>query len=462
MATGSQLRADIGEVFAHAAGNETPILSGRALKIVRAVILAVFVAATLLYVLDVFALWDEAHRLEYTEGDPASGTSTVNYFGLTAQERELLTGSSAEVPGWYPVFVVTRQIVLTVAAVAIAWLIYSRRPRHWMAYMTTLFILLAPVMGLIIRDYNRLEDSLGGPLYIALVFAAVITLFSFLWLFPDGRFRQPLFWLFGWMVALLLFAVVASWVGPGAAEIEDSDVGMWVAGAWWLTLLATILFWGMAGIAVQIWRYRHTPLADRRLARWNLAFLIAVPLWFMPSDAFHDVLGEEDENLDDMFGFVWEQIHETLYLLAPVLLGIWVLFLVRRQGWWDFQTLWNRTAVYGIGLIVLAALYGAVIGLVSVAASPLAATGEQAIAVIAATAIVAFSYGPVLARVRAWVDERWFPKRAEVDATALAFAAEVRSSNSPSTVPEQLRTTIQDSLDPEHVELWTVEGGDQR
>ncbi len=155
-------------------------------------------------------------------------------------------------------------------------------------------------------------------------------------------------------------------------------------------------------------------------------------------------------------------MHETLYLAAPVLLGFWVLFLVRRQGWWDFETLWNRTAVYGIGLALLACIYGAAFGLVTLAASPLGDTGEQVVAVLAATAAVAFAYAPMLAGVRTWVDERWFPRRLEVERLSSEFGEEVRRSPTPEGVPERLRDVVRQSLETDDVTLWMAAGGESR
>ncbi|MGI9606099.1 MAG: hypothetical protein ACR2P0_08175, partial [Acidimicrobiales bacterium] len=244
---------------------------------------------------------------------------------------------------------------------------------------------------------------------------------------------------------------------------DDSvaSVGGFVGTVAFLPVLAAVLFWAVMGISLQVWRYRNTPLSDRRLARWNLAVLVAIPLWIMPFEALHELFSDTDVGRYNMSGFVWEQIHETLYVAAPVVFGIWILFLVRRQGWWDFQTLWNRTAVYGIGLLALGALYGGAFGLVTLIASPLADTGERVVAVVAATAAVAFAYGPLLGRVRPWVDHRWFPKQAEVDAAARSFADELRLTSTPESVPDRLRTVVQTHLDPEHVEFWPI-GGDVR
>jgi len=235
-----------------------------------------------------------------------------------------------------------------------------------------------------------------------------------------------------------------------------------VGGILFLGVLASVLFWAVMGMGLQVWRYKNTMLADRRLARWNLALLIAIPLWTAPFEALHGLFSDTDVGRYNLSGFVWEQTHETLDMAAPAAFGIWMLFLIRRQGWWDFQTLWNRTAVYGVGLLALGALYGGAFGLVTLVASPLADTGEQIVAVVAATAAVAFAYDPLLGRVRRWVDDRWFPKRAEVDTVSRSFADELRITSTPESVPENLLAVVQTHLDPEHVELWTVGGGEVR
>lgn len=449
--------SEIGGVFTRLAGSsDKTVMSGRVLRAVRAVVLVVFGIAIIVYTIDLFALWDETHRLQYDSG---SYGETQNFFGLTMQERQLLTGSITDTPGWYPVFVITRQVIIDVVSIGVAWLIFSRRPRHWMAYLATLFILLAPIVGQLNRDVNRLDGTLAGPFHILLAIVGALTLVSFLWLFPDGRFRGVTTWLVGTLAGLLGLGILMTLAGQDDPESAGVFAEV-VNGIWWMSLMAVVLVWMVGGIALQIWRYRRTPIEDRRLARWNLVFLVAVPLWFFPSEALHDSLSDSDVGRYSVSGFVWEQIHESLYLMAPVLLGLWVLFLVRRQGWWDFQTLWNRTAVYGIGLVLLAAVYGGVIGVVTLAASPLSATAEQVVAVLAATAAVAFAYGPLLGRVRHWVDTRWFPRRAEVDALALAFSDEVRASSSPASVPDRLRAVLRDELDPQHVELWTVAGAE--
>lgn len=427
---------------------ESPLLSDRGLKIVRATVVVIFIGAVVLYTADAFALWDEAHALETTNQYGES----ERYFGLTTYERTMLTGSVTDVPDWYPPFIVARQVVLDVAALGIAWLLFTRRPRHWMAYLSTVFIIIGPAAGHILSDSTWLEETSLQLLDASFMFLSFLMLAAFLWLFPDGRFRRS----FGrYVTGMVGFFVLVLVVGLATGVEEAAGL------AGWTTTMLSFLIMGLGGIALQVWRYRHTRLENRRLARWNLVLLVAIPLWFMPFYALHDIVGSRDEATDTKVGFVWEQIHETLYLAAPILLGIWVLYLVRRQGWWDFETLWNRTAVYGIGLALLAALYGAAFGLVSLAARPLGATGEQVVAVLGATAAVAFSYGPLLARVRRRVDEAWFPGRIEGQRVVEAFGQDIRRLPTPDSAPERLIGVVQQSVQANDVRLWLPATGVQ-
>jgi hypothetical protein len=444
------------------AGRETAVLAPRTLRIVRAGVMAVFATALFVYSFDLFALWDESHARQFSTVPNEYGESTTfNYFGLTPEEQALAGGSIGETPGWYPIFVIGRQVVLELLAIGIAWLIFSRRPKHGMAYLTTLFILLGPWLSLPGAATNRLEGSvMFWPAEILGILGVVVFL-SFLWLFPDGRFRGALIRLVVSVVGVVIVVLAAGEAIRVFVSIPQTVEDI-VGSILFLGVLASVLFWAVMGISLQVWRYKNTMLGDRRLARWNLALLVAIPLWTAPFEGLHELFSDTDVGRYSLSGFVWEQTHETLDLAAPAAFGIWMLFLIRRQGWWDFQTLWNRTAVYGIGLLMLGALYGAALGLVTLIASPLADTGEQIVAVLAATAAVAFAYGPLLGGVRRWVDDRWFPKRAEVDAVSRSFADELRLTSSPESVPDHLLAVVQTHLDPEHVEFWTVGGGEVR
>ncbi len=439
--------------------SQTTLLSGRMLRAVRALVLAAFAAAVVVYTADLFALWDEANARQYFGvADRYDDRATYNYFGLTEGERALFGGST---PGWYPVFVVGRHVAVAVISISLAWLIFSRRPKHWMAYVTTLFVLLGPVLGKFEEEQNRLAGTAFHELSEALSWIALFVFLSFLWLFPDGRFLGSLVRLIvtvaGFVLALVLGRDLVGVFVPISGDAED-----FVDGIAFLTVLVSVLIWFAVGVALQGWRYSRTPRAERRLARWNLAVLVAIPLWILPFGALHDLFSDSDVGRYTMSGFVWEQIHETLFVIAPALFGLWILFLVRRQGWWDFQTLWNRTAVYGIAVLALAALYGAALGLVSLVTAPLSSGVEQAVAVVSATAAVVFAYAPLLRRVRCYVDERWFPRRAEVDALSAAFAEQVRAEPDPSAAGDRLLGAVRAALQPAHAELWTVGGGSDR
>ena len=50
-----------------------------------------------------------------------------------------------ETPGWYPWLVVVREALVFMAALAIAWSVFARRPRHWMAYFVAGLVALGPL-----------------------------------------------------------------------------------------------------------------------------------------------------------------------------------------------------------------------------------------------------------------------------------------------------------------------------
>ena len=84
----------------------------------------------------------------------------------------------------------------------------------------------------------------------------------------------------------------------------------------WLVGLTAAVVLVAGGVATQVWRYRHVPLSSKRLARWNLAILVAIPAWVLLYPAVYGRF----ERGTSMAVFVWHQVHLTIYLAGPVLL----------------------------------------------------------------------------------------------------------------------------------------------
>jgi hypothetical protein len=220
----------------------------------------------------------------------------------------------------------------------------------------------------------------------------------------------------------------------------------------WAAIFLGFVLLVSGGVAVQVWRYRHLPLSSKRLSRWNLAIMCAIPVCFW----FYFLVYFAFERGSSIAAFVWHQVFLTLYLAAPVLLGLWILYLMRSQGWWDAQRFWRRTTVF----VVLAPLFvGAYVGvLVAVGMVAQAITGgkNQTFGVLFATAAVAFAFRPVQGVVARWVDRRFFPTRRMADETVARFTDRVRQEADPANVRDELLAVVHDTLNPEHAVVWVA------
>ena len=116
-----------------------------------------------------------------------------------------------------------------------------------------------------------------------------------------------------------------------------------------------------------------------------------------------------------MAAFLWHQIHLTIYLAGPVLLGLWVLYLMRNQGWWDAQRFWRRTTVLVILAPVFVAAYLGVLVGVTVVAEAIYGQQQPDGGGSRRHRSGGVRVPPRPAGVAGWVDLRFFPSRRIAD-----------------------------------------------
>jgi hypothetical protein len=255
--------------------------------------------------------------------------------------------------------------------------------------------------------------------------------------YRDGRFR----WTFLRYLAVVVGALAVAHLLTGGELV------------WAVAYTAGIVLI-TGGVATQVWRYRHVPLSNKRLARWNLLFVAALPAWLLMYPALYGLF-ERGTNRSPAV-FVWHQVHLTIYLAGPVLFGLWVLYLMRNQGWWDAQRFWRRTTVFGILAPLFVAAYVGVLVAVTAVAQAISGDEGQTVAVLVATAFVAFALRPVQRVVSRWVDRRFFPSRRMADETVARFADRVRHEADPATVRGALIAAVNEALDPDHAAVWVA------
>ena len=427
------------------AGREPILLDGRRLRIARRFWVGVFVATVVVSALYLFALWTEANQVVFVPFDGEIEIGDTDFWSMSPGMAVALTGQEV-VPGWYPWLIVIRQAIAIAGALWLGWSIYSRKSRHWMALFVSLFAVASSLVTLgaasgerwelVVGVVGELASAVGGLIQLL----GVVMIGALFFVFPDGRFR-------GMYVKFALLVAVAIIVLNVVPYSRGSDWGYYVG---------VFLVVGVGGAAAaQVFRYREASLGQRREAREILAGLLLLLLWIVPGQALYSVFQTSGWGT-----FVWQQVYVTLYLVTPQLIGLGVLYLVRRQGWWDMKLFWSRSAVVGMLMPVLVIGYLAILLLITASSALVFGESSRAIAILIATTAVAVVYRPLQAAFQGWVDRRWFPTRARADDALADFTEGIRGEVGGATVRDRLMDVVDGALAPASVGVWLPERGE--
>ena len=135
-------------------------------------------------------------------------------------------------------------------------------------------------------------------------------------------------------------------------------------------------------------------------------------------------------------------------MTVPISIGIGIL----RYHLFDLDRIVSRTIAYATVSAIVAAVFGAVIVLLSTALSTFAQ--GQTIAVAASTVAAFAVFQPVLRRVRRDVDRRFHRARYDSDQTVARFSDRLRDQIDLAHLRSDLDTTIRAAIAPRFVDIW--------
>ncbi|NJM07561.1 hypothetical protein HC891_17325 [Candidatus Gracilibacteria bacterium] len=144
------------------------------------------------------------------------------------------------------------------------------------------------------------------------------------------------------------------------------------------------------------------------------------------------------------------------WFLLPVCLAV----AITRYRLFDIAVIIRRTLVYSTLTLVLGATY--FVGVVALQALFVRLTGQEStLAVVASTLGIAALFGPLRRRVQAFIDRRFFRRKYDAQQVLANFAARAQREADLDTVSADLLATVQETLEPEQVQLWLMrrEGG---
>jgi hypothetical protein len=329
-------------------------------------------------------------------------------------------------------------------------LVASRRPRNPIGWLFLAFAFVAAFAASADRyaSYALVEHpgSLPGGDWVAWTASGIwhpafgFFVFAFL-LFPDGRLPsvrwRPVAWiavanyLVGGVLGLLwgpLFGEFFPYAEPPFRlpdyfVVEVAFTGFIFVNFGLLALSAVSL----------VLRLRRATGVERQQLKWFVYAVALFALVFPPSVI---VLGDG-------------RLIVFLLPLVPAAAGIAIL----RYRLFDIDVVINRTLVYGLLTIMLAAVYFA-----TVVASQYvfrALTGQESqLAVVASTLAIAALYVPLSRRVQGFVDRRFYRSKYDAAKTLEAFGSRLRDETDLDALSGELVEVARRTMQPAHVTLW--------
>jgi hypothetical protein len=285
----------------------------------------------------------------------------------------------------------------------------------------------------------------GGPIVFA-VFALVFLLF------PDGRLPsrrwRPVVWLD--LVVVICLVALAFEPGPlGNLGLVRVSNPFGVQGAaelfgtlGWVGLLMTLAVAVAGGISLVV-RFRRARGVERQQIKWFAfsgvvfcaVFAAGLFLWSLPESA----------------GTMW--IWPVLFLAGASTIPLAVGIAILRYRLYDIDLLINRTLVYGLLTVLLAAVYvGCVVLLQGVLRT---LTGQESqLAVVASTLAIAALFNPLRRRIQALVDRRFYRRKYDARKTLEAFSSKLRDETDLEALNNELVGVVRETMQPAHVGLW--------
>jgi signal transduction histidine kinase len=294
---------------------------------------------------------------------------------------------------------------------------------------------------------------LGDFMWIAIL-ALPITFLPLL--FPDGRVPSPRWRPFLWLcvafvgLATVVFALDPGPVGPrGSGAVNPlgvdavAPVARFVDGPGYFVLLAL----GVISVASLIVRFRRAGGAERQQIKW-FSFGVTVLVASFLLSAILEPLGVE--------GFVVDTLLPVAgFLAVPLGAGIAIL----RYRLFDIDVVINRAVLFGLLATFITLVYVAVV--IGIGALVGDRAGSLPLS-IAATALIALVFQPVMARARHFANRLVYGKRATPYEVLSTFSDQVGGTYSTEDVLPRMARMIGEATGAQRARVWVRVGAEFR
>jgi hypothetical protein len=335
-------------------------------------------------------------------------------------------------------------IVTAIGIAVLGAMIASRKPRNPLGWLMSVAALLLGVFSFN-QQYAPLAAAKALPLvglsswlatWTALPGIA-ITITSGLQLFPDGRLPsrrwRPLAWASA-AAAVVPAAVMAvrAWPlrGPELATLTFDHPAVAAVFGIGFPLVLALSVVSMAALVV---RFRRSTGVERQQIKWfAYGSMIGIPLGLPAEVPF------------------WGPILE---LMQPPLMFAGLGIGMFRYRLYDIDRLLNRTLVYGLLTVSLAAAYAAGVLLLG---GMVSGGRSSSLVVAAVTLAVAAVFQPLRRAIQRAVDRRFNRRAYDAATTIEAFAVRLRQQVDADALTAELLAVVDHTVEPTNASLWLL------
>jgi len=201
----------------------------------------------------------------------------------------------------------------------------------------------------------------------------------------------------------------------------------------------------------QIMRYRHDSThIEHQQIRWTLfgfsILVLSFPLWLLIFGRFMEIPPGMPRLLSNIFGWI---IIQLLLVALPISIAIAIL----RYRLWAIDVIIRRTIIYSsLTLTVLTLYFGSIILLQALFQR--LAGGQSSVAIVLSTLLIAALFNQLRRRIQHAIDRRFYRAKYDAGRTVEVFAASLRDKVELEQLTGRLLEVVQETMQPEHVELW--------
>lgn len=365
----------------------------------------------------------------------------------------------------FATYVVGLNVVIVLAHVVTAAVIFWRRADEWMALLVA-YVLVAngAILPLSLMAGVQPASPLWRFLVDVVTALGLVSSVILLYLFPNGRFVPPwtLLLAVGWVI-LNFFAIFL--------PTTLLSLPRWPI----LVQLLVLLAGSGSGVLVQVYRYENvsSPL-QRQQTKWALLGLAAAALapfaYYLPFVIFPSISGPAVPNILYQrmgasyftFSLLLRLGSVTVFVFVLLLFPLSFAIAVLRYRLWDIDVFIRRTLIYSMLTAVLALLYLCSVVLLEQFLAIVAGRAQSEIATIVSTLTIATLFTPLRQRVQGFIDSRFYRRKYDAQKTLAAFSATLRNEVDLDALTAELLRVVEETVQPDRVSLWLKPAGDRR